>query len=481
MPEKIKIEHPPIRWKRIKKDKILMTNDLGGSVIIKEKDFKRYINKKIKETEPIYQTLQQCGFIKNSMDFNTLFDTWKNANSYLFRGPSLHILVLTLRCDHKCIYCQSQAVGENDKSTDMSFETAKRAVDMCFNTTSQKITIEFQGGEPLLNWDVLKKTVEYIKEKEKNSDKIVTVSVVTNFSYMDEEKADFLLKNEISICSSLDGPEDLHNKNRILSKSNSYKNTVRWIKFFYDKYKNQKDLNYRIFKPSALLTVSRYSLEYPKEIIDEYVNNGLDSVFIRPLSPIGFAKKHWDIIGYTPEEFFDFYRKALYYILDLNLKGKKVYEKTCQTLAFKTLAFKDAGYADLRCPCGAGIGQVAYNFNGDIYTCDEGRMLGWGGSELFKIGNLYSSTYSDIINAPSTKMCALVSNLEAQPKCFRCVYMPFCGVCPVINQEENNNPWGNNVVSYRCKIITYIMDEFFKLLDSPKYSKVIHKWIEVEK
>lgn len=470
----------PIRWKRLKGGKILMTNDWGNFVILKEQDFNLYINNKITKKHPIYSTLQENGFIKTYLDFDYLFRRWKEANSYLFTGPSLHILVATLRCNHKCIYCQSQAVGMKNTSTDMSLTTARKAVDLAFKSTSKNIIIEFQGGEPLANWNVVKKTIEYARKKELKSDKNLFISVVTNLSLMDEAKARFLLENEISICTSLDGPKKLHNLNRIYTQASSYDITIKWIKYFNDKHDNQHGLPYRIFKPSALLTVSRESLKYPKEIVDEYIKNKLETIFIRPLSPIGFAKKNWQKIGYTPEEFLGFYKNALKYILEQNLKGKVIVEKTAQMLLNKMINGKDSGFTDLRCPCGAGVGQIAYNFNGDVYTCDEGRMVGWEGDDAFRIGNV-NDGYEKLINSPTIKLCMHTSNLENQPRCSRCPYRPWCGVCPVVNYETQRSFWGENFTSYRCAIMMGIFDTIIELWEEKRYNKILNRWLEILK
>ncbi len=63
----------------------------------------------------------------------------------------------------------------------------------------------------------------------------------------------------------------------------------------------------------------------------------------------------------------------------------------------KVLNAHDPGYLDMRCPCGASIGQIAYNHNGDLYTCDEGRMIGWTGDDIFKTGNVFKDSYSSIM------------------------------------------------------------------------------------
>ncbi|MCG2726374.1 MAG: His-Xaa-Ser system radical SAM maturase HxsB [Elusimicrobia bacterium] len=466
---------PDSRWRRFP-GKYLLVNDFGNFKYLKPLEFDKWLKSKLPEKSKIFESLAEKGFIRTRMNFDNLSARWRSANSYLFGGAGLHILVMTLRCNHTCVYCQSSAVDSSKKNTDMSFKTAKASVDFAFKSPNPSITIEFQGGEPLLNWDVLKKTVIYARSVEKKLKKGLILALVSNFSLMTEEKARFLMEHEVSICTSLDGPKSIHDKNRMFRKASSYDVTIKWLKYFNARHDRQNE-NYRIFKPSALLTVSKNSLASGEKIVDEYVKQGLEDIFIRPLAPIGYAKKYWDIIGYSADDFISFYRKALNHIVRLNAK-KVIREKTAMMILDKVLNAHDPGYLDMRCPCGASIGQLAYNHNGDLYTCDEGRMIGWSGDEIFKTGNVFKDTYLSVMGSPVTKSCVLSSNLEQQPLCFRCAYKPFCGVCPVYNYETQQNLWGNMPSNERCKLFMGIFDAIFELLAKPKEAAILRKWVQ---
>ena len=83
-------------------------------------------------------------FIKNEDDEKNLINLHNIKNSYLKVWPSLHIMVLSLRCNHACKYCHANISSENAKWKDMTIDTAKEIVDTIFFTTSNNITIEFQ-------------------------------------------------------------------------------------------------------------------------------------------------------------------------------------------------------------------------------------------------------------------------------------------------------------------------------------------------
>ncbi|MBI4802326.1 MAG: His-Xaa-Ser system radical SAM maturase HxsB [Elusimicrobia bacterium] len=466
---------PQVLWKKTGGN-YLLTNDSGHHAWLEEKNFAAVTAGRLPQTSPLFAELASKGFIRSRLDFNDLAAKWKKQNAYLYYGPGLHILVLTLRCNHKCLYCQSAAAGLGAKNTDMPLATARKSVDFAFNSPNPGITLEFQGGEPLLNWEALKGTVAYARKKAKTSGKELKLALVSNFSLLTAEKAAFLLANEVSICTSLDGPKDLHNRNRLFTGGNSHGETLKWLKYFQKKNAAPPP-GCRVFKPSALLTVSKYSLSRHREIIDEYVKAGLEDIFIRPLAPIGYAKSLWGAIGYEAKDFSAFYLKSLDYILKLNRGGVVIREKTAAMMLDKIINFRYPGYLDARCPCGAAIGQLAYNYNGDIYTCDEGRMVGWAGDVLFKLGNVFRDAYKKVMSSGLTRVCAVSSNLEAQPACARCAYKPYCGVCPVYNYATQGSLWGNMPSNDRCGLFKGIFETLFAFLKNPGNTAILKKWV----
>ncbi len=467
---------PYFNFRRLSGGRVLLSNDSGAFIELSGGEFSLYSSGRLKPGA-LRSELEAKGFVRDMMDFDGLASAASRRNSFLNSGPGLHILVMTLRCNHKCLYCQSSAVGaDGGRETDMSRKVARRSVDFALQSPAQGITIEFQGGEPLLNWDTLSDTVLYARAAAKKKKKEVSLALVSNFSLMTEAKAKFLLENEVSICTSLDGPAALHNANRVYACGNSHASTGRWLEYFSGKAARQSP-DYKVFRPSALLTVTRASLGQGKKIVDEYVRLGLEDVFLRPLAPIGFARKLWPKIGYTPAEFSAFYRSTLEYILKLNAAGTRMRERNAMILLAKMLNGADPGFLDLRCPCGAAIGQVAYNYNGDLYTCDEGRMVGWEGNDLFKAGNVLKDSYRDVILSPAARACAAASTLDSQPQCSRCAYKPYCGVCPVYNYETQGSLWGDMASSGRCSLYLDLFDTLAELLKKPASAAILKGWV----
>lgn len=468
---------PHVYWARLGGE-YLLTNDAGEHARLNTAQFRRFSRTgALPAGSPALDELKSKGFIRDRMDLSDQADKWGRSNEYLGRGPGLHILILTLRCNHKCLYCQAGAAGAAARGTDMGIRTLRKSLDFALSSPGEGLTVEFQGGEPLLNWAALKEAVLYGERKARAAAKEIKFALVSNLSLMTEKKAAFLAAHRVAVCTSLDGPADLHDKTRPLiglEGGGSHALTVKWLKYFQKKYAQDPDCG-----PSALLTVSRYSLGREKEIVDEYVRLGLPSVFIRPLTPIGFARPLWNSLGYTAGEFSEFYRKSLALIVGINKKGVLLKEKTAFLLLKKILGFRDNKYVDLRSPCGAGLGQLAYNFNGDIYTCDEGRMLARQGDDLFRIGSVLKDTYAGVISSAPVRACAAASCLDSQPLCARCVWRPYCGVCPVYNYQTQGSLWGCLPLNERCRILKGIFETVFGWLKDKKVTeKVFWNWLD---
>ncbi|MCX5711914.1 MAG: SPASM domain-containing protein, partial [Candidatus Omnitrophica bacterium] len=262
----------------------------------------------------------------------------------------------------------------------------------------------------------------------------------------------------------------------LLRQGNSYKNTVNWIKKIQKKIAKSKAYDYKM---NALTTITQFSLPYYKQIVDEFVGLGFDGIHLRPVTPFGLyneseRKRIWP----SSSAFLEFYKKALKYIIDLNLKGKNFYERSAKIFLAKILTEEDPNFLDTRSPCGAGIGQLAYNYNGDVYSCDEGRMLAVIGDETFKVGNVNRNSASELISNDTVKALCLASFLDNLPVCNDCVYKPYCGVCPVYNYLMEKNIFSRIPQNEKCRIHQGILDYIFIKLKEDKNKEVFLKWLK---
>jgi len=452
-------ELAPFRYGKIK-DKVLITNEAGGFAILTADEFEQLVCGRLAEDSAKYLELKKKHFIRSEEGTAALSQAYARKNAFLFNGPYLHIVIVTLRCNEVCVYCHASRRDMSEDSFDMSPDLAARVVDTIFETPSDSITIEFQGGEPLVNWETVKFIVEYSVEKNRTAKKRLEFSLVTNLSLLDDDKLAYLMRNNVQICTSVDGPKAVHDHNRKLVRGSSYQSAVQWMRKVDQAYR-EKGLDPDLYHVEALLTVTRETLKYPREVVDEYVRLGRKAIFLRALNPFGFAKQTFEKIGYTPEEFLEFYFAALDYMIELNRQGVEILERTAAILLTKMLTPFDPNYLDLRSPCGAGIGQIAYNHDGTVFTCDEGRMLYQMGDDMFQIGTLPGHTYKELMEDSTVKALAVASCLDNIPYCSECVFKPYCGTCPVYNYSEQGGIFGQMPTNDRCRQFKSILEYLF--------------------
>ena len=373
---------------------------------------------------------------------------------------------MTNSCNLNCVYCQAQSETSIKKGM-MTKEIAKRGVDIALQSPTSSVTIEFQGGEPLLNFETIKYIIEYSAAV--NKDKIISYNLVSNLSLLTDEIADYLSEHNVQVSVSLDGPDHVHNKNRPFRiGGGSYDTAIRGIEI----------LRARKISLGAIQTTTKHSLNHSKDIIDTYIQLGFSSIFIRPLTQLGYANEHWKEIGYTAEEFVNFYKESLDYIINLNKDGILFSEGHANILLTKFLQGYSNNYMELRSPCGASIGQIAIYYDGNIYTCDEGRMVAEMGDSAFKLGDVFSCDYNNLIDSGVCKTICAASCLEAIPGCCDCVYQPYCGVCPVINYAVENDLYAKGS-NNRCKVYSGILDYLFNLINKqPENINILKRWIE---
>lgn len=432
-------------------DRVLLTNDGGEFQFLSPDDFRRYLAGEVQPAEPLHGELARKGFLKGWIDPERLAARIRRKKAFLGGGPHLHIVVATLRCNHSCRYCHASRADMERVDTDMSLGTARQVVDFAMRSPSPVVCFEFQGGEPTVNFPVVRFVTEYAREKNRYEGREVLLSLVTNLTCMDDEKLAFLVDHGVMVCTSLDGPEELHNQNRgWMGRTSSYATVTGWMDRFNAAYA-ARGLDPNLFHVDALMTTTRASLKRGREVVDLYVERGLKSIHLRPLNPFGFATATWKQIGYSIEEFLDFYAETLEYILQLNRQGVFIQERMAAMFLTKILTPDDPNYTDCRSPAGSGQAQLAYNYDGAIYTCDEGRMAAHMGDEFFRLGHVTSSEWEEVTRHPTVKALAVASINDALPGCSTCVYKPYCGIQPLHNYKFDGDLFGQRPRSRKCK------------------------------
>ena len=448
----------------------LITNDLGAYMFLSGEDFIHLVRDAVDASSELSAELVRKGFVGQGSGLAFVeghLESSRISHCHTFCGTSLHIFVLTTNCNLNCVYCQASSPVARHCDM-MSMDVAKQAVDVALSSPSRFLSFEFQGGEPTLNFECLRYIVEYTESL--NHGKDVSFSLVTNLTLLSEEMVLFLRAHNVSLSTSLDGSEVVHDENRPFKDGRgSFQQVVERI----------RQLQSQGLNIGAIQTTTRACLSRPHELIQAYLSAGLHAMFVRPMSPLGQAGKVWDRIGYTATEFVDFYGQVLDEIIELNLHGVPMREGHAAVLLRKIFC-EPAHYMDLRSPCGAGFGQLAYTPSGDVYTCDEGRMLHETGDDSFRLGNVFHDTYREMVGSKRARSICIASVTESIPSCCDCVYRPYCGVCPLLNYALDGDLVAKSPNGYRCGIYKGMLDKLFSLLalDDPEITEILSSWIE---
>lgn len=434
--------------------KFLLTNDLGSHLFVSPDDFKKIIKKDIDLDSDLGRQLLQKNMVYDdtNLEYSALLKhDLRRIKGHVTMSTSLHIFVVTTACNMRCVYCQANN-GVTCPSLYMTEEIAEKAVDIALQSPTKHLSFEFQGGEPLLNFNIIKHIVEYTEERKGNHE--IKYNVVTNLTLITDEILDFFVEYNFGVSTSVDGSDYIHNANRPYSDGTGTFGKVE---------ESLRKIREKGLHVGAIQTTTRASLVYPREVVRAYKDLGFESVFLRPLTPLGKATLNWNQIGYTPEEFLLFYTQALDEMIKINHE-EVFFKEDHAAILLSRIDGKFVNYMELRSPCGASIGQLAYYADGEIFTCDEGRMLHEMGDHTFRLGNVFENSFQDLINNGVCKTVCASSILETIPTCCDCVYQPYCGTCPVVNYAKSQDIIEKGPRGYRCKIYSGMLDYLFKLL-----------------
>lgn len=185
------------------------------AVINGNMDMIRIASKEIKKD---YEYLEECGYLQAYRIKEIEHPLTKQVGNLLARKMDKITLQITQNCNLRCTYCiysENLNLGQRSHSQNvMSFETAQKSLDFYRNHSidSEQISIGFYGGEPLMEFELIKKIVRY-SESIFEGRKII-YSVTTNATLLTDTIIEYLVENRFNVLVSLDGPKEIQNRNR---------------------------------------------------------------------------------------------------------------------------------------------------------------------------------------------------------------------------------------------------------------------------
>lgn len=462
----------PFRFHRITDNQELIVNEVGDFLILQNGTYEKIVKREInKETDSdLYGDLIANFFISEEAIpplIDVLATRYRTKKLFLNYFTGLHIFVISLRCEHTCNYCQVSRVTQNKNLFDMSIPNIDKGIDLMFKSPNPHVTMEFQGGEALLAFDNIKYAVEKAEKIAIEIGKGLTKVICTNLALINEEILEYCKEHEILISTSLDGPQFIHDKNRHKPHASSYELAVKGIEL------SRKILGHD--QVSSLMTTTKLSLDYPIEIVEEYFNLGFQGIFLRNISPYGFALRT-DNSKYETDKFLSFYKKALNRILEYNFDGHYFTEDLARIFLTKILTPFNVGFVDLQSPSGLINGVIVFNYDGAVYATDESRMLAEQKDFTFKLGTLQDNYYDLFFGEKAQEISKIWAN-EALAGCSECAFQQYCGADPVHNHATQGDMYGYRPNSDFCQKNMEIIRYLIELMEGDvRIKKIFERW-----
>ena len=446
---------------------------VGEHLLVSEHDFSKLQRGKLDPGTDLFRDLRNrqivCDVARGPF-LEGLQAQQRTRKHFVDEGPALHIFVLTLRCDHRCHYCQVTPQRVGAVGYDMDGAIASAALDRVFECDAEVLTLEFQGGESALAFDLLQQIVEDADARALQASRRLRFVMATTLHRMTDEMLAFCRDHRIELSTSLDGPKHVHDACRPNVTRDSFDRTVEGIARARAVCGHDR--------VAALTTVTKRSLPFAREIVDTYVELGFDSIALRPLSPYGFAVRSQRKLGCTVEEYLRFYREALTYLIAVNLAGRAIEESYATLLLTRILTPFPTRYVDLQSPAAMGRNVLVYNYDGAVYVSDEARMLAEMGDPRFRMGSVHDSLET-LMGSDAMRIIEEAGDAERLPGCSECVFVPYCGADPVFHVATQNDPVGHRPSSEFCRRHTGLFELVFELLarQDPDVMRVFLSWL----
>lgn len=434
----------PFRFTALDGDRYVLSNMTGEYHVASRPTVEQLTKHQLPPSSDQYRSLKSKHFLLDD-DSNVAIDLLalkvRTKLERLSNFTGLHLFVVTLRCEHSCPYCQVSRQNDDKSDFDMTPEVADKALDLVFRSPSPNIKIEFQGGEPMLNFPMIQHIVEGALARNAVAKRNLGFVIATNLAVVTDEILAYCEKHFIHISTSLDGPADLHNRNRPRPGGDSHQRAVLGIKRVRDVLGRDQ--------VSAVMTTTAASLERVRDIIDEYIALDFHGIFLRPLSPYGFAVKTKWFAAYDRSSWLKFYFDGLDYIIELNKRGVRFTEFLASTILSKMLTPFQPGFVDLMSPAGIGLGALVYNYDGSVYASDESRMLAEMGDQTFRLGTV-DDAYEELLLSDKLLDPLEQSFAASAPMCSTCAFEPYCGADPVYHHAMQRDFVGHKPTSDFC-------------------------------
>ena len=377
------------------------------------------------------EELKEAGKLFTPDTFAPMADTLKKKTSGVVKALCIHV---AHTCNLNCAYCfASQGKYQGERAI-MSLEVGKRALDFLIENSKgrRNLEVDFFGGEPMMNFDMVKELVAYAREREKEAKKNFRFTFTTNGVLIDDEMIDFVNREMSNVVLSLDGRKEIHDRYRV-----DYAGNGSWEKIVP---KFQKLVEARGNKNYYMRgTFTHANPDFLKDI-EEMLRLGftelsMEPVVCAPEDPSALTAEDMPIV-------FEQYEKLAELMLARHREGKPFtfYHYMIDLKGGPCIYKRVSG-------CGSGTEYMAVTPWGDLYPCHQ-----FVGEEKFKLGNIWDGVTNSAIQDEFASC-----NVYSRPECADCWAKLYCsGGCAANAYHATGAITG--VYKYGCELFKKRME-----------------------
>ncbi len=374
---------------------------------VTEKLSGRFDEGEIEETWEALLELQGHGLLYSPDDYEQFADM-------MTRAPIKSMCInISHDCNLRCEYCFAAKGDFGQGRCLMPLETAKKAIDFIIanSGTRRNLEVDFFGGEPLMNFDVVKQTVEYARSIEKQYNKNFRFTITTNGLLLDDDKIDYINREMNNAVLSLDGRKEVNDRMRVTPNGKGCYDVI--VPKYQKLVAGRGDKDYYIRG-----TFTKYNLDFTNDIL-HFRELGFDQLSIEPV--VSDPKLDYSIKDEDLPRVFEEYERLADTIIASRRRGDRynffhfMIDLNQGPCAIKRLR-----------GCGCGNEYVAVTPQGDIYPCHQ-----FVGMEQFRMGNLNDGTFDTEMKLDFAK-----ANVYSKENCRDCWAKFYCsGGCNANNYQ----------------------------------------------
>ena len=417
-------------------DIISLFEDNGKETVLSKIREKYAANPSVSESEAEecynqIEELKNAGKLFSKDEFEPMAGELKARTSGVIKALCLHV---AHTCNLNCSYCFASQGKYHGERALMSFDVGKRALDFLIENsgTRRNLEVDFFGGEPLMNFDVVKKLVEYARSVEKEKGKNFRFTLTTNGVLVDDDVIDFANREMSNVVLSLDGRKEVHDRYRVDYAGNG--SWERIVPKFQKFVKARGGKNY--YMRGTFTHANPDFLEDIKTMLDLGFNElSMEPVVAAADDPAALTEEDKGLVMKQYEELaklmierekegkpFTFY----HYMLDLK-GGPCVYKRISG--------------------CGSGTEYMAVTPWGDLYPCHQ-----FVGDEKFRLGDIWHG-----VQNKSVQNEFAACNVYAKEECRSCWARLYCsGGCAANAYHSTGSVTG--VYKYGCELVKKRME-----------------------